>query len=525
VARKKKSKAAPSTGNGEESPIAEGAAGTDQGPEKPTRESATGEKRAARERATKKKATKKKATKKKAAKKKAAKKKAAKQAPKKQTPKKQTSKKTASKGEGAEEKESKEAQGKAPRKDEAEGEAPKEKAAPTKTTKRKTPKKKRARRKAAKKAEGQRPGQEQASTGEAPPEEIATTEHIAVSEPGAVAEAETSSSAPTGAEAPASSQPDPLRPTEPDDEPPVEVIDEDEDAAETVEGLIAELSVSVPDAGATQGPGTSLDVEVDEVGTVEDLDDDLDEDEITSDAVGRLIAETLAAAKAEELEPEPAEPPSDLAESLRRPSVDVAPPGAPQEAIPGGESEGPSTAQSASEREGSELEVTSPAERGAVSTPEFRGRLLAEALAHAEHRDARYRVPFSDAARINRWKSLIASLVFLIALVAGMAPPAWVRPVPPAPLSRAERARGIRQALLLQAQQVEAYRVRSHRLPATLDELSMKLPGLRYTRSGNRAFQLVAYEPDGNAIVYDSSNPAPPFRALTRPGTSEDGTR
>ena len=69
-------------------------------------------------------------------------------------------------------------------------------------------------------------------------------------------------------------------------------------------------------------------------------------------------------------------------------------------------------------------------------------------------------------------------------------------------------------ALILQAQQVEAFRVRSQRLPNSLDELPGAVQGVRYARSGNRAYQLIVYERDGNAIVYDSADPAPPFRIL-----------
>jgi hypothetical protein len=148
-----------------------------------------------------------------------------------------------------------------------------------------------------------------------------------------------------------------------------------------------------------------------------------------------------------------------------------------------------------------------------ASTPEARARLLAEALAHAAHKEARYRVPI-DTGAARRWKSAVATLIFVVAAWVAAAPPGWVQPEPPAQLNAAARARGIRTALLLQAQQVEAFRVVSQRLPATLEELPASLPGIRYTRSGSRAYQLVAYEPDGNAIVYDSSNPAGPFRVL-----------
>jgi hypothetical protein len=149
-----------------------------------------------------------------------------------------------------------------------------------------------------------------------------------------------------------------------------------------------------------------------------------------------------------------------------------------------------------------------------VSTPEARARLLAEALAHAERKEARYRASLEDTRRHARWKSVAASVMLLLAGFVAVDPPAWVRPEPPAQLTEGSRARGIRLALLLQAQQVEAYRVRTQQLPATLEELPGTLPGIRYARSGGRSYQLVAFAPDGSSIVYDSADPSPAFRVL-----------
>lgn len=153
-------------------------------------------------------------------------------------------------------------------------------------------------------------------------------------------------------------------------------------------------------------------------------------------------------------------------------------------------------------------------ELGPVSSPEARDRLLAEALAHAEHKEARYRVPFSRASAVGRWKALAASVILLLSGLIAVVPPRWSRPEPPAQLSTGERARGLRVALLLQAEQVEAFRVREQRLPATLDEVERTLPEVRYVRSGSRAYQLIAYQRDGTAIVYDSASPAAAFDAL-----------
>ena len=41
-------------------------------------------------------------------------------------------------------------------------------------------------------------------------------------------------------------------------------------------------------------------------------------------------------------------------------------------------------------------------------------------------------------------------------------------------------------------------------------------------RSGNRAYQLIGYGADGNTIIYDSSDPAPPFLALRSTWLSVD---
>jgi hypothetical protein len=103
----------------------------------------------------------------------------------------------------------------------------------------------------------------------------------------------------------------------------------------------------------------------------------------------------------------------------------------------------------------------------------------------------------------------------VVAAVAAVAPPSWVRPEPPAQIDATEQARSIRSALLIQAQQIDAHRVRTQRLPNGLEELPVALPGVRYVRSGNRSFQLIAYQSDGRSIVFDSTNPAPEFERLT----------
>jgi hypothetical protein len=118
----------------------------------------------------------------------------------------------------------------------------------------------------------------------------------------------------------------------------------------------------------------------------------------------------------------------------------------------------------------------------------------------------------------------MAFLILLAATIVAVVPPAWVLPDPPARITPSARVEGIRSALLLQAQQVDAFRARQQRLPTALSELPERLPGIRYVRSGNRTYQLVAYGPEGNAILYDSTDPTPEFERVV-PGWSVGETR
>ncbi len=289
--------------------------------------------------------------------------------------------------------------------------------------------------------------------------------------------------------------------------------DLDGDASDSYDSLVAQVAglksePRRPKRGAARAPRKPDPEPPEDVVEVHDLDDD----EGASNAVHRLIAQAVVGAPPEEVEPEAEAPLIDLdadedqkVPPARSRSPGVSPPTSPP----------PSRLVQAAAFGG--VDDDEPAislDFGEVSTPEARARLLAEALAHAEHKEARYRVPLTDTRRAARWKALVSGVLFVLAGSVAVAPPGWVRPEPMAQLNDAARARGTRMALLLQAQQVEAFRVRSQRLPESLRELPAALPGMRYARSGNRAYQLIAYERDGNAIVFDSANPAPAFRIL-----------
>jgi hypothetical protein len=278
-----------------------------------------------------------------------------------------------------------------------------------------------------------------------------------------------------------------------------------EDAGDSYESLVAAVA-DLEDEPASRPAGRDSRSQEDEVEEVHDLDDDG-----AAASVDRLIAEVGRAAPAAPTADEPEEdvPVIDLDEDVPAVATRAASGPATQ---PTADMERLARAAAAGGIDDPEPPPI-PIDLGAVSTPEARARLLAEALAHAEHKEARYRVPLADARRVARLKSAAAAVLIVAAGVVALAPPAWVQPEPPAVLSEGARARGLRLALLLQAHQVEAYRVRTQQLPGSLDVLPVKLDGVRYTRSG-RSYQLVAFTPAGDAIVFDASDPSPPFRVL-----------
>ena len=142
------------------------------------------------------------------------------------------------------------------------------------------------------------------------------------------------------------------------------------------------------------------------------------------------------------------------------------------------------------------------AEGAELSKPEERDRLIAQALAHAETQDARYRQRIGTD-QTGRWKGLLAVIVFVIAGYVGAAPPAWVQGEGAPAITESDQLRGLRVSLLLQAREVETFRALNQRLPESLDELSGRLPGISFVPSGQRTYQLFGITPAGRRVVYD----------------------
>jgi hypothetical protein len=137
-------------------------------------------------------------------------------------------------------------------------------------------------------------------------------------------------------------------------------------------------------------------------------------------------------------------------------------------------------------------------------------------VAHAEWQDERHRIRFPDP-RGRRWKTPTALVLLAVAALVAAVPPAWMPlPRPPAVPTPAERDWGLTVEVYLQARQIEVFRAREGRLPHSLAEVPVRVPGLRFVRSNARVYQLVARRSDGSALVYDSTHPAPEVEGAVR---------
>ena len=147
------------------------------------------------------------------------------------------------------------------------------------------------------------------------------------------------------------------------------------------------------------------------------------------------------------------------------------------------------------------------------SSTEDRAAMLADAVAHAATQEAHYRQPHDDGRGSSPWKTPLAIVVFALSAYLVTFPPPWMAGEAPPALSRSAREQGLKAALFLQAQQIEAFRARQGRLPRSLEETTGALAGIQFVRSNNRVFQLVVAGPDGPSIIYDSSRPIDEFVA------------
>jgi hypothetical protein len=158
---------------------------------------------------------------------------------------------------------------------------------------------------------------------------------------------------------------------------------------------------------------------------------------------------------------------------------------------------------------------------GDPDSSEDRDRLLQSALAHAAMQEAIYRVPGTEGQPRSAKPFLVGAIV-AVALFVAAAPPSFLAPSPPAEITAADRLTGYRVTLLLQAQQIDAFRAVNGRLPRSLAELQSPFPGIQFVASNNRLYQLVV-RTDDRTLIYDSATPDPAFAALTDRWTTTRG--
>ena len=143
--------------------------------------------------------------------------------------------------------------------------------------------------------------------------------------------------------------------------------------------------------------------------------------------------------------------------------------------------------------------------------PEELERLIRATSALSELRDERYRQPMIVEAREPPWRWALAVVLFLAGLWVLAAPPGWTDPSPRPEIRSEDIERGLRAAMFIQIQAIDAFRLREGHLPEALDDVTFRVDGVHYTRSNNRVFQLVGTGPDGSPVVFDSTRPDPLF--------------
>lgn len=114
----------------------------------------------------------------------------------------------------------------------------------------------------------------------------------------------------------------------------------------------------------------------------------------------------------------------------------------------------------------------------------------------------------AQAARRESNHLQIATVCLLaaLALYPPLMKPRWLRPAPYPAESAQHREAGVRFAVFLESRRIESFRLSHHRLPASLKEAGVAVPGLRYVAVDSVRFRLAA-PLGGGAVEFDSALP------------------
>jgi len=142
-----------------------------------------------------------------------------------------------------------------------------------------------------------------------------------------------------------------------------------------------------------------------------------------------------------------------------------------------------------------------------VSEAQVRARALADVL-----RDQAERAEAANAAEEVRSRRMHARRKVLVgtwaaAALVWLTAPFWLEVPVPEPPTVADEAQSLRLNVFLQSQAIEAYRLRSGRLPFVLQEAGPPFRGMDYRRFDSRSYELQGRS-DRVILRYHSDQPA-----------------
>lgn len=143
-----------------------------------------------------------------------------------------------------------------------------------------------------------------------------------------------------------------------------------------------------------------------------------------------------------------------------------------------------------------------------------RGQEAADAVAAvlkhaAEHEERARKKP--PPKKQSKWMLPLGIQLAVIAIYLLISPPGWITVHPIKGPDPAMQEQGLRMAIYIQSQQIEAYRIKNGRLPTSLAELGGSVqPGVEYQLQGTGQYQLVGTNGKA-ALIYSSTESAQRF--------------
>jgi hypothetical protein len=128
--------------------------------------------------------------------------------------------------------------------------------------------------------------------------------------------------------------------------------------------------------------------------------------------------------------------------------------------------------------------------------------VVAAVLKHAAERDLASKKKAAPKAR-PIWMLPLGLMMSVFAGFLLVAPPAWVVVNPIAAQAPEEQLLNVRTAIAIYGQKVETYRITNGRLPSTLAEAGVTVPGIDYTPQGE-SYLLIA-SVGGQDVVFNSA--------------------